>query len=342
MPFYKCLKCGRIWQYPLSECPYCLVELKQLVSEKAKVSSISKVMIPTLRHPFVPYFVFLIEDENKNKWVYKSIKELNQGDFLSCDSDSEAIAVWRIKYDYLQAIKKAIQLIQGVELNENSKILILPSLFSASQNYLRENTSPEFLQAVIEYLLKNKVKIENIKIASQSFNEIPIEAMAERSGLLKICLKNKITPFDLNKSNFVKQGDWEISEEALKADLVINLGISQSGRAKTTENIFRILKKENYLGLKYLFSEKEIAQNLEKNINNLINLSEADYIRDKEGYIFYLGIILAGKSYLKLDRVFNEIIMNRENLDLVADIDFKEISLVGRDLKEVQFDLNKI
>ncbi|MFA5178061.1 MAG: DUF362 domain-containing protein [Candidatus Paceibacterota bacterium] len=342
MPFYKCLKCGKVWQYPLSECPFCFIKLEPLVSKQAKVVSASKVIIPTMRHAFVPYFSALIEDENNNKWVYKSIQELNQGDCLSYCSDSEAIAVWRIKYDYLEAIRKAIELIKGLELKENSKILILPSLFSATQAHVRENTSPEFLQAIIEYLLQNNIKIENIKIASQAFGEIPIEAMAERSGLLAVCLKNKIMPLDLNKTNFIKQDDLEISEEVIKADLVINLGINQAGRAKATENIFRILKKENYLGLKYLCSEKEIAQKLENKINNLINLSEADYLRDKEGYIYYLGIILAGKSFLKLDRVFNEIIMSREISDLIADISFEDISLVGRHIKEIQFNLIKI
>lgn len=344
MPFYKCSKCERTWQYPLSECPFCNIELEKLSAKQSKVTTVSRVMIPTIRHPIVPYFACVIEDENKNQWVHKSTKELKEGDDLVFESnaDKNAVAIWRIKYDHQEAIEKALELIGGINLKEDSKVLILPTLVSANQAYFRENTSPEFLSGVLDFLFSKKVKSENIKIATQSFTELPVEAMAQRSGLLDVCLKNKIVPIDLAKFNFIKQGNLEIAEEITWADAVINLGMLKAGSAAATENSFRVLKKENYLGLKYLNSEKDIAEELEKSLSNMVVLGEAEYIQTADGFIAFLGIILASKNFVNADRVLNEIVMQKDLPDIISQINLEEIPIAGRAIKEIKLNINKI
>lgn len=342
MPFYKCSKCERTWQYPLSECPFCMAKIKRMSSEKAKVIGVSKVLMSTIRHPQAPYYVAIIEDENQNKYAFKSANEIKEGDELIFEksNDKNAVAIWRFKYDYEEVFSKVIELLGGLNLDSNSKVLIIPSLSSANHPYFRDNTSPQFLSGVLDFL-KNQ-GVVNIKIASQSFSELPIEAMALKSGLLKVCLKNNITPIDLAKTNFSKQGAFEISEEVTNADIVLNLGMSKAGSAKTTENIFRILKKENYLGLKYLKSEKEIGSELVSALTNVVNISEAEYVQDSEGYICFLGTIFASYNPLNLDKIFNETVGEKKTIEVLSEIEAVNIPIVGRNLKELQIDIRRI
>ena len=72
--FFQCPKCNKVWQYPMEKCPECFLDLERIKSKNIKVIGVSKVTIPTMPHPNVPYFVLLLEDENGNKWVHKSEK----------------------------------------------------------------------------------------------------------------------------------------------------------------------------------------------------------------------------------------------------------------------------
>lgn len=342
MSFYQCPKCKRVWQYPIDECPFCIVPLLKMSAQNQKVTAVSKVSIPTIRHPKTPYFAAIMEDENNNKWAHKSTKEINPGEELVFEpSDNEnAVAIWRIKYDYADVIEKLLSLIK-VSPTADSKILILPALFSANHSYFRESVSPQFLIGVFDCLKNRGVKQENIKVASQSFNELPVEAMAQRSGLLDVCIQNKITPFDLTKTNFVKKDNLEISEEILNADIVLNLAILKAGSAWAIENSFRVLKKEKYLGLKYLKSEKEIAEELRKILPNTITLGEAEYIQTADEFISFLGAAFASRNFINLDRVFNEVVMEEKIPEVLENIKIEEIPLVGRDIQELQFKINQ-
>jgi len=54
-----------------------------------------------------------------------------------------------------------------------------------------------------------------------------------------------------------KKGDLEISEEVFKVDLILNLPILKIGKASSCENLFFLLKKENYLAQKISFFRKQ-------------------------------------------------------------------------------------
>jgi uncharacterized OB-fold protein len=345
--FYKCPKCKKIWQYPIERCPDCFSNLERIKSEKIKVIGISKVTIPTIFHPKVPYFVLVLEDENGNKWIQKSIKEYKIGDEFELEStqSKNAVAIWRIKYDILEGIEKVIELIGGLDINQNSKILVLPTILSPVHPHFAENTSPQFLESLIKYLLERGVKPENIKVAGQSFDEIPIEASAQKSQLLRVCQNYNILPLDLAKTNFIKKVkdnfSFEISEEVFNSDLVLNLPILKIGKALASENILKFLKKENYFGLKHLYSDEEITENLNKILPRYLTIADAHSVQKSDKFVAFLGLTLASFNPLNLDRVFAEITMIKDLPEYLKKIKIEDIPIVGRKVEEIQYEVEK-
>lgn len=326
----------------MDACPYCFEKLKEAKSETAKVISVSKVGIPTLFHPNVPYYILLLQDGNGNIWAHKSVKEYKVGEEFAAEAnpDKDAVSVWRIKYDPLEGIRKAVELLGGLKLGKDSKVLVLPSLAAPSHYYFRDNTSPEFLAGALDFLSEAGAAIENITIASQSFNETPIGACAQKSGLLKVCEKYGIAPVDLAAAAFEKCGQggkFEIASAAKNADLVLNLPIMKIGQAEAVSNLFRILKKENYLALKYLESEKEITRCFGELAGKVINVGEGEFVKRPSGLTTYAGLVMASRNPMNLDIVFNEITMAGEKPEILHDIKAEDVPVAGRNIKEVQY-----
>jgi len=364
MPFYQCPKCKKIWQYPIEKCPNCFLGLEKLLTKEAKVIGVSKVNIPTLLHPKVPYFVLLLEDENSNRWVQKftpyrnevsgagSIKEYKIGDVIGYETsqDKNAVAVWRIKYDILEAMEKVIELLGGLKINSQTRILILPTLVSPKHPYLAINTNPKFLESLINYLSNIGADKKNIKVAAQSFDEVPIEASAQKSQLLDVCLQNQIVPFDLAKGNFVKKEkdgfNFEIPEEVFNSNLIINLPIlkldSKLRVRGATENVLKFLKKESYLSLQYLHSQEEIMEKLPGILPSYLTIADGQTIQKTTGFTAFLGVILASLNPFNLDRVFAEITMVSGLPECLKKIKIENIPIVGRKVEEVQYNLNYV
>lgn len=339
MAFYQCPKCKRRWEYPLAECPYCFAPPDKIEGKVVKVSGAVKVAIPTLFHPNVPYFVLALEDELGNMWGYKSEKEYKIGDEfkIEANNDPAAVAVWRVKYDVGEAIGKALELAGGANIGAGSKAVVLPTLASSSHAYFRDNTSPEFLAAALEIILARGVKAEDIAVASQSFDDLPVGAMAQKSGLLDACQKFGIMPLDLSSAEFAKSGQFEIAKPVLEADIVIDLAMEKIGQASATVNLFKVLKKENYLGQKYLSSDAEIAAALEPILKNIITIGEAENVQRSNKLTTFMGLVLAGKSARNVDRIFNEAAKSFKVPEAVKDIDIASIPVAGRTVREVQY-----
>lgn len=341
MVSYKCSKCNRVWQHPVKTCPYCMIELEREKSfYSAKVLAVSKVLIPSLLHPKVPYYSLLLEDEGGVKYAYKSSEKKKAGDIIefSPNRDKDAVAIWRINYDILDGVEAISTLVGGLDINKDSNVLILPTLNTPNHAYFRENTSPEFLEAILKFLYSKNVT--KISIASQSFSDLPIEALAQKSGLLETCLKNKVALVDLSKGDFKKEGELEISDEFLKADLVINLATAKGGKAAATENLFKSLKKENYSALKYLFSEDYISKKLVNYSGKVFTFGEAYFVQRPDKFTTYWGAIFGSRNYVNLDRVFNETGMIKEMPKILKDVKIENIPIVGRNILEVQRDIN--
>jgi uncharacterized OB-fold protein len=338
MAFFKCPKCKRVWQYPIEKCPDCFLKLERVKSEKAKVIGGGKTTIPSIFHQKVPYFVYVFEDDNKNRWIQKSEKELKIGEEIEMEKakNKDAVAIWRVKYDFFETIEKLIEILD-VKFEKNSKILILPTLAKDTHSYFRDNTSPEFLEAAIQFLIENGIEPTNIRVCSQSFDEVEIEKKAQKSGLFEVCKKQKIMPLDLAKGNFVKKGDLEISEEVFKVDLILNLPILKIGKASSCENLFFLLKKENYLAQKYLYSEIEIFEKLKNQIPEVLTIGETNRVQDKNGIVHYLNLALASFDPKNLDRVFCEITKEKELPEMVKEVKIENIEILGRKISEVEF-----
>lgn len=312
----------------------------------------AKVNIATLFHPNVPYHVLVLEDESGNFWSHKSEKEYDLGDEfeVQANSDPGAVAVWRVKYDHREAIGKALDLIGGTNIAADSKIAVLPTLEKASHSYFRDNTSPEFLSAVLELLADKGVKTENIVVAGQSFGDLPLgnlgtaakggspaAAMAQKSGLIAACQKFGITPQDLSEGEFEKNGKFEISKTISDADVFINLAMEKMGRAAACENMLRVLKKENYLAQTYLSSEAQIVQELAPLLKNMVVIGEAEFVQRSNKIAVFMGLVLASKSAVNLDRVFGQIAQSLKISEIVKDKPIADIPVVGRSIKEVQY-----
>jgi len=326
--------------------------LEKLLTKTAKVIGVSKINIPTLLHPKVPYFVLVLEDEKGNKWVQKSIKEHKIGDVVEYESsqDKNAVAVWRIKYDILEAMEKVIELLGDLKIDPQTKILILPTLIAPKHPYLAVNTNPKFLESLINYLSNVGADKKNIKVAAQSFDEVPIEASAQKSQLLNVCLQNQIVPFDLAKGNFVKKEkdgfNFEIPEEVFNSNLIINLPIlkldSKLRVRGATENVLKFLKKESYLSLQYLSSQEELMESLQKVLPNYLTIADGQTIQKTTGFTAFLGVILASLNPFNLDRVFAEITMVSNLPECLKKIKIENIPIVGRKVEEVQYNLNYV
>jgi uncharacterized OB-fold protein len=338
MAFFKCPECKRTWQYPIEKCPDCFSKLERVKSEEGKVIGGGKTTIPSIFHQKVPYFVYVLEDKNKNRWIQKSERELKIGEEIEIEKakSKDAVAIWRVKYDFFEAIEKLAEIL-NLKFEKNSKILILPTLIKDSHSYFRDNTSPEFLESAIQFLVENGVEPKNIKICSQSFDEVEIEKKAQKSGLFEVCQRQKIIPLDLAKGNFVKKGDLEISEEVFKADLILNLPILKMGRATSCENLFFLLKKENYLAQKYLHSDVEIFEKLKNQIPEVLTIGEANRVQNKNGIVHYLNLALASFNSKNLDRVFCEITKEKELPEMVKEVKIESIEILGRKISEVEF-----
>ncbi|MCU0653560.1 MAG: DUF362 domain-containing protein [Candidatus Pacebacteria bacterium] len=335
--FYECPKCKRRWEYPLAECPYCLVPLEKAEGKAAKVVGAVKVSIPTLLHPNVPYYVLVLEDERGNMWGYKSEKEYKVGDVFAIEAakDPDAVGIWRVKYDLNEALVKVLELIGGIDIDSGSKVVVLPTMAAASHAYFRDNTSPEFLSAILRLLLDRGAKAENIVVAGQSFDDIPVVAMAQKAGLIAAGARFNVNALDLATAEFVKNGYFEIAKHVAEADLVLNLAIGKMGKAVASENLFRALKKENYLGQKYLSSDAEILAQLEPLLKNMMVLAEAESVQRSNKLTTFMGLVLSGRSSRNVDRVFNEVAKSFKLPETIKDTVLPEVA--GRTIKEVQY-----
>jgi uncharacterized protein (DUF362 family) len=348
--FYRCQKCKKVWQYPIKKCPECFLEPERLESKKLKVIGVSRVIIPSVTHPKVPYFVVVLEDENGNKFVQKTSKEYKIGDIFEIKKEEgkNQVSIWRVKYDLGEAIEKVISLISQLEVN-NKKILILPTLVSVSHPYLSENTHPEILDELLNFLLKRGARPENIKVVGQSFSEAPIEAMAKKSQILSVCEKNKVEFQDLAKFNFKRiEKDnlvFEISEKFFENDLVINLPIlkldKNLGVRGAMENLTKLWKKESYLGQKYLYPEEELILKLKEVLGEVFTIADATVVQRQNKQVAILDLLLGSFNPLNLDRVFAEI-LEVPLPKFLNSIKIENIPISGREIGEIKFNLENV
>jgi len=338
MYFFQCPKCKKTWHYLIEKCPDCFLKLERIKSKKIKIIGGGQTIIPSIFHQKVPYFVYVLEDENNNRFLQKSDKELKVGDEFEVEKakSKEAVAIWRVKYDFFESIEKVVDLL-NFRLEKNLKILILPTLIKDSYSYLRDNTSPEFLEDVLEFLKESGIDLKNVKLVSQSFDEIDIEKKLSKSGMLEVIKRKGVIFYDLAKGNFVKKEDLMISQDVLSADLILNLPVLKIGRACASENLFFLLKKENFLAQKYLSCDKEIFEKLTTQIPPVLTIADANKIQDKMGIVHYFNLCFGSLNSKNVDRVFFQTVKEKELPEIIRDVNIENVEIVGRNIDEIEF-----
>lgn len=338
MAFFRCKNCNLSWPYPIEKCPQCFSIPEREISKEFKVIGGGKNLIPSIFHQKTPYWLLVLEDEKGNRLIQKSEKEYLIGANWKIEkaTSKEGVFIWRTRYDLFEGIKIAFDLFDEFEFSPKTKVFILATAEKASHPHLRDNISPDFLAAFLEYLISNEVRSENIKIAYQSFDETEMEAKFKKSGLFKISQKYGTQLFDLAKGEFLKKGELEISKEIFEADYLFNLGILKKQRAQLTENLFYLLKRENLLAQRYLNSDKEILEKLKELLPSIFHLGEADFFQDERGLVSHLNLTFASFNCQNLERVFFEVINEKRLPEILKDVKLEGIPIFGRKIAEVQ------
>lgn len=355
---WKCNNCNITWIYPVKKCVHCKGIVVKDKTSKMKVIGFTKVTIPSPMHPIIPYNVILLEDEHGNRMPRKTMKDYRVGDdFIEEKALSrEAVSIVKVKYDIYDAVEHALELI-NFSLEENSKVLIKPSIIFPAYPYQAINTNPKTIDAIIKFLLKNNIKSEDITVAEQAPYGIDTKTAAAKSGILKICQKNEVNMIDLAKTEFeektIEGYKFRISKEVLNKDVIINVPVlkahSQWGISGALENMIRVADTETQKQMHKNNVHEHLAY-----LNKLLR-----YVTVGDGTIglqgtgplligepAFLNLILASKDAIALDRIFCEIgcfevphyIKVAQNMSN-GKMELNEIEVVGNEVDAVKYPL---
>ncbi|MBU0627966.1 MAG: DUF362 domain-containing protein [Nanoarchaeota archaeon] len=253
-----CEKCNKKWIHPVDTCIYCSGKMKKQIGTTLKVIGMTKVFTPSPPHPIIPYNVIMLEDEHGNRMPKKVMKDYSLGDsYLDvADSSDNAVSVVKIKYDFYEAVKEAIELIGDVKVDAATKILIKPNLSIPGYAYIGICTNPKVLDALIEYIIEKGAKAENITIAEQSFF-VPLEKAASKSGVINVIKKFGVKYADISLTEFetvnAREFSFEVSKIVKQFDLIFNVPVIKTdmilGIDGAFENLTRFLSKKTFTEL---------------------------------------------------------------------------------------------
>lgn len=319
---WVCEKCSKKWIYPVEKCVYCKGSITKQKGTKIKVIGITKVFIPSPMHPIIPYNILLLEDEFGNRIPKKTMKDYKIGEtYIEEKAKSDnAVSVVKVKYDIYEAIKYSIELINGIGLNQNDKVLIKPSIIAAAYPYQALNTNPDFLSALLTFLFELGIKNKNIIVAEQALIGSNTIDAAAKSGILDVCKKHNLEFVDISKSDFEEiESDgytFKVFKEALSRK-IINAPIMktnfQIGISGALENLSRFCDEETQRRMYF----DDIDSTLPKLANVLPNIfTIADAVNGMQGQgplalgePAFLNMVLASKNAVMLDAAFCDIAM---------------------------------
>ncbi|MFH0868063.1 MAG: DUF362 domain-containing protein [Candidatus Woesearchaeota archaeon] len=355
---WVCKSCNKKWIYPVKKCIYCKKDVEKIASRKLKVVGFTTVNVPSVMHPITPYNILILEDEYGNKIPRKTIKGYSIGDFYeeTPASKEPSVSIVKIKYDIEKAVEDALYLINGLDIDKNSRILIKPNMMAAVYPYFAVTTNPKTISGVIEYLIKKGAKIENITIAEQSVYA-PVEDSLKKTGIGLLCKSYGIKFVDIAKSEFVEK-EFEglkikITKEVFDKDLVINIPVLKThllfGIAGAFENMSRLVDPKDLSILEQLAKENKIdlhdaLAKLHKVIPKYITIGDGSIGMESNGPLngtpAYLNYILASKDPVAHDAVFNELglfVKNAKYLETANNLglgesNIKKIEIAGNEL----------
>jgi len=352
---WLCEKCNKRWIYPIEKCVYCKGNIVKQKGTKINVVGITKVFIPSPMHPIVPYNILLLQDEFGNRLPKKTMRDYGIGDSYVEEKakTKDAVSIIKIKYDIYEAIKEAIGLLNGLELSQEDKVLIKPSIITSAYPYQAVNTNPDFLDSLLMFILEHGVKKENVIVAEQSLIGSDSIDAASKSGILDVCKKHNVSFVDISKGPFEEvESDgysFKIFKEALSRK-VINCPIMktnfQLGISGALENLSRLVGEKTQ---RYMYFN-DIDKTLPKLVNALPNvLTIADATNGMQGQgplalgePAFLNLILASKNAAALDAAFCETTMleiphHVTYLINISSINTKKIEVAGNELDALKY-----
>ncbi len=347
-----CENCNRKWIYPVKSCIYCKTKIIKQKGTNIKVIGATKVSIPSPMHPIIPYNVLLLQDEFGNKQPKKTMKDYKVGEqyFEEKAKTEGAVAVVKTKYDIYEAIVECIELLNSFNklgITQNDKILIKPSAVIPAYSYQAVTTNPKVIDAVINLLLENGIKKENIIIAEQALIGNNTKDAVSKCGILDVCKEHKIEFVDVSNGPFeeieIDGFKFNVFKEALNRK-IINIPVmktnSQLGLSGAVENLTRLVDEDT--------QRRMFFDDIDNTFPNLITLlpyvftiGDASIGMQLQGPLTsgepaFLNLILASKSPTNLDIVFCEATMLNKPSYLKL-IDSKNIEVVGNMLDALKY-----
>lgn len=354
---WVCRKDNKKWIYPVEKCIYCKGPIEKVVSREARVIGITRVNVPSLLHPIVPYNVVLLEDEHGNRMPKKTMKDYRIGDNFRIEKakGKNAVSIMKVKYDIKEALRESIELI-GFEIAKDDKILIKPSIIEPAYPYQAVNTNPKILEALLE-ILKEK-GISDVIVAEQSWPGNDTLASAEKSEIAKVCKKHGCSFVDLRKAQYSEREAegmrFNIADAAFERKIISVPALktnSQIGISGAMENMMRVADDKT--------QEMMHVNDIEKSLPKLIKaLPEFLTIGDgiigmhgqgptSSGEPAFLSMILASRDCVAMDAVFAEMGMlpkpeyvKEAGILGVGNADIKSIEIIGDDLQAAKFGLS--
>jgi len=182
-----CKECDKHWNYPVEKCIFCGNATSQLSSKKNQIIGYTKVSISSAGNEKVPYFVYLLEDENRIKSFKKSYEKYEIGDMIdSKEAQKSKLKVGIVGTGLMGSQITEYLILQGYETilktrEERNKDLILSKIkkrVSKDLNEIEIFNCLQFLQITADYLDLSNCDIvidasaENIDIKKEVFKKL--------------------------------------------------------------------------------------------------------------------------------------------------------------------------
>jgi len=348
---WVCEKCSKKWIYPIEKCIYCKGDIIKQKGTKLKVVGITKVAIQSPMHPIIPYNIVLLQDEFGNKIPKKTMKDYRIGDayIQQKAKTKDAVSVVKVKYDVYEAIKEAVELLDGIGLNANDKVMVKPSIIAAAYPYQAVNTNPDFLDALLRVLFDYGIKNQHIIVAEQALIGSDVMDAASKADILKVCKKHGVEFTDISKGPFEElESDgyaFKICKEALGRK-IINAPVMktnfQLGISGAVENLSRLADEKTQRKMYY----DDINLTLPKLAKAVESFTIADATNGMQaqgplasGEPAFLNIVYSSRNPAALDTVFCEASMLPvpEYIDNSIQIPRKDIEIVGNELDALKY-----
>ncbi|MBW2989862.1 DUF362 domain-containing protein [Candidatus Woesearchaeota archaeon] len=360
---WVCNNCGKKWIHPVEKCLYCNSSINKQIGSKLKVIGATKVNVGCPPHPIVPYNILILQDEHGNRMPKKTIKDYGVGEVYNDkpDSSEDAVSVIKIKYDFYEAVKEALELIGGISIDESKRILIKPNISVPGYPYIGICTNPKVIAALVQYLLELGAKKENITVAEQSFF-LPLEKAEAKSGIKDIISKFGINHVDISTTEFQEKKEREFSFEASSIvddkDIIFNVPVIKTdmtlGINGAFENLTRFLSKKTFTELSKDPKKAVLAlAALPNTLPKFITIGDASIGMQGNGPAQYgepgfYNLILAARNPAVHDKAVQEILCLRKlpYVELagklgLGETDISKIRFIGNELDALRRDIKQ-